>query len=48
MAIVRAEERKRSAALRAMSGVATAELRGLRLSTGAHTHPVQSPYLTLA
>ena len=44
---VRAEERKRSAALRAMSGEAGAELRGLRLSTGSRTHPVQSPYLTL-
>ena len=48
MSAIRADERLRSAALRAVSGEAAAELRGLQLLTGDRPSPVNSPYLTLA
>ncbi len=48
MANVRALERKRAAALRAVSGDPTAELRGAQLRTVEGYSPVNSPYLTLA
>lgn len=45
--MIKAEERRRSAALRAVSGDAGAELRGLRLKHGHRPSPVNSPYLSL-
>ncbi|MEM7094866.1 MAG: cobalt chelatase [Actinomycetota bacterium] len=48
MNTTRSQDRMRAAGLRAVSGDASAELRGAQLRTKAGYSPVNSPYLTLA